>query len=321
MSIDVRRYRKDDEQVWNAFVKKSKNATFLFDRDYMDYHQDRFTDHSLLLFQGEQLIALLPANEKESKLYSHGGLSYGGLVLTNDSKLQEVLKIFYHVLQYCSSKGLETLIYKCLPPYLSVIPSQEDAFALFLLEAKLYRRDTACVASLTTPLGYQQRRIRSIKKAVRAGAWMKKSDNPAYFWENVLSPTLWDRHQLKPVHSLDEITLLMNRFPDSIKLYEAGTESEISAGTLVYETQTTAHAQYIATTPKGREQGTLDYLFDCLLKDIYKEKQFFSFGISNEHGGINFGLQDWKEGFGARTVALDFYEVPVKNLHLLSAYA
>lgn len=321
MSLQIRRYRKEDEQTWNAFLTQSKNATFLFHRAYMDYHQDRFRDHSLLIFNSDQLIALLPANEKESQLYSHGGLSYGGLILTNDSKLQEVLKIFYYVIQYCSTNGFETLTYKCLPPYLSLIPAQEDLYALFLLEAKLLRRDTACVVSLANPVEYQQRRQRSIKKSARAGAWMRKSESPVHFWEQILSPTLWDRHQLKPVHSLDEITLLMTRFPTAIKLYEAGIGEEISAGTLVYETETTSHAQYIATTPKGREHGTLDYLFDCLLKDVYKEKQFFSFGISNENGGINPGLQDWKEGFGARTIALDFYQILTKNFHLLSPYA
>ena len=44
------------------FLDTPKNATFLFRRDYMDYHRDRFADHSLMIFRGEKLAALLPAN-------------------------------------------------------------------------------------------------------------------------------------------------------------------------------------------------------------------------------------------------------------------
>ena len=33
---------------WDAFVGASKNGTFLLTRPYMDYHADRFTDHSLI---------------------------------------------------------------------------------------------------------------------------------------------------------------------------------------------------------------------------------------------------------------------------------
>ena len=49
--FDIVRYTADKEAEWNAFVAQSKNGTFLFDRGYMDYHSDRFTDHSLMFFE------------------------------------------------------------------------------------------------------------------------------------------------------------------------------------------------------------------------------------------------------------------------------
>ena len=42
--IQVARYDKSQETEWNSFVGRSKNGTFLFNRGFMDYHADRFTD-------------------------------------------------------------------------------------------------------------------------------------------------------------------------------------------------------------------------------------------------------------------------------------
>ena len=48
MPIDIVKYNHNMKAEWDAFVKTSKNGTFLFMRDYMEYHNDRFIDYSLL---------------------------------------------------------------------------------------------------------------------------------------------------------------------------------------------------------------------------------------------------------------------------------
>ncbi|MGA9639546.1 MAG: FemAB family protein, partial [Flavobacterium sp.] len=58
----VRQYQKSDYKQWNDFISQAKNATFLFHRDFMEYHQDRFEDYSLMVFDNEKLVAVLPAN-------------------------------------------------------------------------------------------------------------------------------------------------------------------------------------------------------------------------------------------------------------------
>lgn len=320
--VVIERYDPKFITQWNDFIDHSKNGSFLFNRDYMDYHQDRFQDHSLLLFKDTKLVGVLPANEKDRIIYSHGGLSYGGLVLPREVRLQEVLGFFYYILKYFSENGYAELIYKCFPSFLTTFPSQEDLYAFHLLNAELIRRDSGCVSPLGQQLAYQQRRIRSIKKAEKAGVWIRENSDPTFFWEHILTPGLWDRHQLKPVHTLAEINLLKKRFPLQIRFFEAGVK-QTTAGTVIYETPTTVHAQYISATHEGREGGDIDLLFHTLLSDTFKHKQFFSFGISNEDNGryLNRGLQDWKEGFGGRTVALDFYKIQSKNFVQLASYA
>ena len=41
-------YGPGDRAAWDAFVRASKNGNFLFLRDYMEYHRDRFEDASLV---------------------------------------------------------------------------------------------------------------------------------------------------------------------------------------------------------------------------------------------------------------------------------
>lgn len=49
--FEVKRYTPEDKSIWDKYVDKARNATFLFHRDYMDYHADRFRDHSLLFIK------------------------------------------------------------------------------------------------------------------------------------------------------------------------------------------------------------------------------------------------------------------------------
>jgi hypothetical protein len=116
--------------------------------------------------------------------------------------------------------------------------------------------------------------------------------------------------------------LLLNRFPDNIHLYEIHDQN-ILAGTLLFESKNVVHAQYISATPKGRERGALDLLFDHLLSVVFAKKEFFSFGTSNGSDGqqLNRGLMSWKEGFGARVHTLDIYEILTANFKNLQAYA
>jgi len=90
----VRPYIGNDYENWNAFIGQAKNATFLFHRDFMEYHSDRFQDYSLVILDGEKWVAVLPANVVGNEVFSHQGLTYGGLVYNEKLKLASILEIF-----------------------------------------------------------------------------------------------------------------------------------------------------------------------------------------------------------------------------------
>jgi acetyltransferase-like isoleucine patch superfamily enzyme/CheY-like chemotaxis protein len=317
----VKRYTSDRKEEWDDFVDKAKNATFLFYRDYMEYHRDRFTDYSLMIYDGNKLVGLLPATlSADGNLISHEGLTYGGLVVSRDATLKNVLACFHAVLKYLNQEEISKIFYRKIPAFYNTLPDDDVAYALFLLEAKLYRRDCATTVSEEDRLPFRRTRKNLIKKATDLGVRVVQEKNFQPFWERALVPQLAARHGAKPVHTLEEITLLASHFPEHIKQFSAYHKDEIIAGVTIYETPTVAHAQYAAVTEKGREMGAQAYLFGWLIED-YKEKRFFDFGTCNENEGraLNHGLLDWKEGFGARCFTHDFYEISTANYTKLEA--
>lgn len=311
----VKRYNVAHKPAWDKFVSTAKNATFLFSRDYMDYHRDRFTDHSLLIFQNEVLVAVLPANVMtDGSLISHEGLTYGGLVVSRSATLVEVLTFFHALLQDLSRRQIPMLRYKQFPGFYDTRPDGDVAYALFMLEARLYRRDCAAVVVQSERLPFRKGHQSLIKKAIKLGVEIVEETTFQPFLEKVLAPRLAARYGTKPVHTLAELTGLAAHFPEQIRQFSAYCGDEIVAGTTIYETPTVAHAQYAAVTDRGRQMGAQAYLFSTLI-DQYQDKRFFDFGTSNENEGraLNQGLLDWKEGFGARCYAHDYYEIVTGN--------
>ena len=320
-TFSVERYTASHRREWDAFVGTAKNATFLFARDYMDYHSDRFTDHSMMVFNGHELVALLPANlNADGTLISHEGLTFGGLLVSRSAKMDDVLTYFYLLLRHLSQSQISKLLYKRIPDFYKTLPGDEVAYALFLLDARLHRRDSSATISQADPLPFRHGHKYLIKKAIRAGVRIVQETSFQPFWEKVLTPQLAARYGARPVHNLGEITLLASRFPEQIKQFSAYCGDEIVAGTTIYETPTVAHAQYAAVTENGRQMGAQAHLFSSLIGQ-YKDKRFFDFGISNESEGrvLNHGLLDWKEGFGARSYAHDFYEIATSNFTKLES--
>lgn len=313
-------YKAEFYSTWNNFVAHAKNATFLFHRDFMEYHQDRFEDYSLLIFdEKNHLKAILPANKVENTLYSHQGLTYGGLVLNQKTRLQEVIEIVHSVLKFLNENGVSSLQMKQLPTIYHESPSDEMEYLSFILNAKLIRRDSLSVINLETDFEFSNSRAEGIKRGTDFGLEFREEQDFTSFWNQILIPNLAQKHQAKPVHSLEEIMLLKSKFPNNIKQFNVYKEGKIIAGTTVFESDFVAHSQYISADESKNTTGSLDFLHNRLITYTFRNKKYFDFGISNENQGqnINKGLLFWKEGFGARTIVQNFYEIETKNYPLL----
>jgi hypothetical protein len=315
--IAVSRYSPDRKGEWDAFARAAKNVHFFFQRDYLEYHADRFADHSLLFHQGRRLVALLPAHLCDGapggrRLVSHGGLTFGGFLTDDRMTTRLMLELFAALIAYLGENGVGTLVYKCVPHIYHRLPAEEDRYALFVRGARLCRRDVTSAVEQQARPPFQERRRRGARKAESAGVAARVCDDFGPFWA-ILEETLRSVHGARPVHTLAEIEMLRGRFPDNIRLFGAYQGGRLLAGVVVYENATVAHAQYIAAGEEGKRVGALDALFGWLITQRYRDKRYFDFGTSTGGDGraLNGGLVDQKEGFGARGVVHDQYELDV----------
>jgi hypothetical protein len=318
--FSVERYNPNRKTEWDAFVRSAKNATFLFERDYMEYHADRFVDYSLMVFHGKKLMALLPGNlNAEGTLVSHGGLTYGGLILSRSGSLMKVMACFIACLRHLFEQGIAKLLYKQIPSFYCALSNDDMAFVLCLLKAKLCQRDASIVINQANRIPFRKGRKSEISKAHRFGVRLVEEYNFGPFWEKVLIPRLARRYGVSPVHTMEEMTRLVSKFPDNIKQFSAYFGGQIVAGTTIYEMPGVAHTQYIGVSALGKRTGALDYLMSWLIDERYRHKQYFDFGTckKGDRRSLNYGLLNWKEGFGGRCYSHDFYEIATKNYLML----
>ena len=308
--VEIRRYTADRADEWNRFVAQSKNGTFLFDRRFMDYHADRFTDCSLMVYRNRALYALLPANVTGDILTSHGGLTYGGLVMSNRCSANGVLETFKAINAYLRAEGIKTVIYKAIPWIYHRLPAEEDLYALTTVcHASLTIRDISSAIVGTRRLSFSESRKSGLRKAQRAGLTVSESTDFASFW-HILNDNLTAKYGVRPVHSVAELELLHSHFPERIRLFTVSDGKRMVGGTLLFLTPQVLHTQYISATPEGKAIGGIDLLFDELINRRFVSFPYIDFGKStvSDSAALNAQLIFQKEGFGARAVCYDTYE-------------
>lgn len=309
--LEIRRYTAADLETWNGFVADSKNATFLLDRRYMDYHSDRFTDCSLMVYDDRRLVALLPACVQDGTLISHGGLTYGGLVMGSDMTAERCLEVFGSINRFLREElYINKVVYKPTPWIYHTLPAEEDLYALVqVCHARLTAREISTTVRLDKALKFTKLRHRGVNKARRLGLEVRESDDLAAFW-HILDTNLEEKYHVRPVHTLEELSLLKSRFPDRLRLFMAYREGQPMGGTLVFDCGQVVHTQYISASAEGKKSGALDLVFDTLIHHTFADRTWLDFGKSTEQGGtwLNTNLIHQKEGFGGRAVCYDTYE-------------
>jgi hypothetical protein len=315
----IRRYEAHDYATWNAFISTAKNATFLFHRDFMEYHGDRFDDFSLLIFDAEKLVAVLPANRVGDAVFSHQGLTYGGLVYADKLKLASVITIFKRLLHFLNQISIDKIYIKTIPGIYHHKPAEELLYALFLVEGKLISRESLLILDLRMPLKLSKDRLAGVSRGSDHGLVVKEEDNFDLFWNSILLPNLANKYQSAPVHTLEEIKFLYAKFPKNIRQFNVYYQDEIVAGTTIFESDLVARSQYTSANDEKNVLGSLDFLHKKLLTEVFKDKVYFDFGTSNQNQGkkLNHGLSYWKESFGGNTIIQDFYEVETSKFYLL----
>ena len=311
-NYSVKQYQESDYTNWNAFIGQAKNATFLFHRDFMEYHKDRFEDFSLLIFENEKLVAVLPANRVDNIVFSHQGLTYGGLVYADKLKGVNVVTVLDTIFCFFKESGLKSFYYKPIPSFYVSQGNAEIDFFLIKKGAFLDRKEMNLAINLAMPLTISKSKLKHFRKIEELDIEWVEEQQLESFWGLVLEPRLVEKYKAKPVHSLLEISKLKVNFPNNIKQFSVYYDGVIIAGITLFQTETVVKSQYGATTKKGEELRALDFLYINLIKKYQQEgKLFFDMGIVNEDNkpGYHAGLLKQKEELGCSVYSQDFYKM------------
>ncbi len=265
MELRVTKYSGTYSSDWDRLVEGSTSGTFLQTRRFLGYHEGRFADASICVWDGNTIVGVMPAArdpENDKIVISHPGITYGGLLHSGKVRGQDMLDAFRCVLAHYAAEGYTALRYKAVPVVYHRAPSQDDLYALFRLSAQRYRCDLSVAIDLQFRLEVSSCRRRGIRKAEKAGVVI--SENPVHnedLWQ-VLDYNLSSKHGARPVHSLEEIRLLFNLFPHNILFLSALQEREVVAGAVLFLTPMAVHAQYICSNDKGYAVNALDLAFE-----------------------------------------------------------
>lgn len=320
MTIEVYAYCPEHAAAWDTFCDGALNATFLHSRRFLSYHGKRFNDLSLLIVTAGKIVGVFPAAVSPTDpnlVVSHPGATYGGIVHQGWLTGTRMIDAIAVMREYYGNRRYLRLLYKAVPLIYTKTPAQDDIYAMFRLGAKKVRCDLSCAIDLqgAARLVPSERRSRGLKKATKVVSLSSDRTLLGELWA-VIAKNLARKHNALPVHTLQELALLMDRFPTQIAIHCALLEGRVEAGILLFISAHVWHAQYIASSERGYDVSALDAVFEAAITAARENGvRYFDFGTSNESSGLilNEGLYRFKSEFGGGGVAHEFLEISLSR--------
>ncbi|MBD5156494.1 MAG: GNAT family N-acetyltransferase [Butyrivibrio sp.] len=315
MAFTIVKYEEHYKERWDQFViNNSVNGTFLQTWNFLDYHpKGRFKDASVLVMQGSNIVAVVPAcdTEEDGKrcFFSHKGSTFGGIVISKEKyDISTMEELFPCLEEYLRLEGYERAFFKNTSDIFSEKSSD-------LLDYYFYKNNYDYCNELSFFIdcgkmpediisGWFATRRRGYRNSLKSDLSFKRIETDeeiADFYE-VLCKNL-KKFESTPVHTLDELLEFKHsRLAEEVDFYGAYLGDKLVAGTMLfYFGKQVLHTQYLAQDVDYAKFYTMNYL-DYEVIRLAREKGFskFSFGISTEERGkvLNTTLALFKEGFG-----------------------
>lgn len=310
--FSVAKYKEEDRNSWNTLVDSSFNGTFMHRREFLDYHGDRFEDHSLLIYKNYDLCAVFPAVLDNRVLVSHPGTTVAGLVYDDSVRGNDLKSILERIKQY---HKFQRIIYKNTPIEFQRHAVQDDIWALHTLRAKKISCELSSILNpLMTNYVYWPDRKEELScmtdNILLSAMNLGDLDFLEEFWESVLVPNL-SKYGIEPIHTPKDINYLYNKFPVFVKgLLATHKSGKMLGGLIIFRFNKCYHVQYSVANAKGRALHTMSLLHHYMIENLPTDVHYYNFGKSTEcHGyNLNDALYYYKNGFGGGSMTYDTYE-------------
>lgn len=328
MALTVQYYDSSMEEKWDDFVlNKSMNGTFLQTRRFINYHPEgRFTDRSLVVLKGTELMATILAcevmDEGKRTFFAHKGTTFGGITLCDKVySASSVNELMEQVHAFLKEEGFEKIYLKMVPG--AYQKNNTDLLDYFLckngytcynelnyyMHLDRYREDVIAQFSSSKRRDYRY----SLKNNLQFRHLQSREEIAAFY--EVLKLNL-AKLGLHAVHTLEDLyDLKFNRFEDKIQFYGVYLEDKMIAGSMIFVFDGRIfHTQYLSSDEQYLKLFPMDFLIGNLIQTAVDQKmELFSFGICTEDQGryLNLGLSRFKEGFGTEFCINRSYEIEV----------
>ena len=306
---EIQPYTQEQESRWDRFVMEdSMNGTFLQTRNFLNYHPEgRFVDASFFVEKSGIVVAVVPGCTVDGSFISHSGSTFGGPVVSKDFYSgNKVLEIVKDIDDYIV-RNFKSVKFKPTSPIFAAVPTDLLDYAL---EHSGYYRHTEL--SCYTPVLKDVDPLENCKRECRHNFRLSEKLNLTYgeipdsemekFYDFLVMSKA--RYNTKPVHTLEELRNLKQRFPEEILFRGVWQDGIYLSGMMIFYFRQAKvfHFQYLAPDDSKRETNATTSLFVNAMREAAQAGcEKFSWGISTEDAGayLNENLYRFKESFGA----------------------
>jgi hypothetical protein len=305
MDLIIKKYcKKNDLLVWDKFIiNDSLNGTIYHTRNFLSYHENRFIDNSIMIYDKKKLIAVFPCCKINQEYYSHRGSTCGGIVILE--KYYELIKltnIMDAIYSYYNAnlhiKLSESIYFK---------NNKSNELLNFVLSKKCSNNKDI---SLYFDVNTNEKIIDSFPKSRNKDylkKYIKNENNNINFqisdkiedYKNyyiLLDKFLREKNNVTPLHSLDEFILLKKILAEKQFLFLSKNKNNIilSGAWVFYINKKIIYTPYLMTN-YDEENTSLVYLLYELFQFAKKNNiSIVNLGACSTGGGKNILYSKYK---------------------------
>ena len=310
------KYTKEYSKQWDEFVlNQSVNGTFLQTMNFLCYHpDDRFIDESILIFDDNTLVAVVPAcrikEDNKDCFFSHKGSSYGGIIVSsNYYKSRKIIDIINHLDNYIGT-FFDKAILKITPDLFCKEQSDLLQYGLQYYGFMHYEELSTYVDLSNLPndvrKGFDRNKNRNINKCIERELRFQElnSTNEIERFHELLTINL-SKYNITPIHTVPElIDLKNNREQEHIQFFGVYSANDIVAAGMMFDFDGVVyHAQNLSYDYHIKDYSPITFLYYKVIEFAKNHGyKYLSWGISTENHGkvLNFGLIRNKESYGSK---------------------
>lgn len=239
--IKIQKYKPENKEEWQEFLKHTNNGTMFHSIDFLEYHPvGKFDFYNLIFRRDNEIIGILPGGVKENGevFWSPMGASYGSIA-TKDIKFELALEMVDAMMKYFRENNFREIFLIPPPLIYSKNISQHIEYAM------LYRKFDFELHYISHAIDlkhgdkflnqFDKTARKNIHKILRENKiTMKESDDYDEFYKILLDNKA--KHNAKPTHSLEDIHRLLKLVPENLKLLMCCYDDKPIAGSLLFLT-------------------------------------------------------------------------------------